>query len=292
VANAWNEGAWDELGFGGIESATITPTGFEVSGEVGTPAIRTVNNFAVTGVEATGEVGEELGIGNQVWGGSSWNHNLGWGGITVVSPEATGIEVTSNVGSVTIYSQNNVSVTGIEATGELGEEFPIGNRYWGGGVWGGTIGWGGITIADVDVTGVEAVGELGEEEVDAKATVTLTGISATGEIGTVDPDAKANVYITAVTATTALGEEEVEAKANVYPTGVEANGEIGTVATKTVNNYLVTGIRVNARVGNAQVDGQATATVTGVSGTGVIARPLVWGEIDTTQNPGWLQIAA
>ena len=56
----------------------------------------------------------------------------------------------------------------------------------------------------------------------------------------------------------------------VVPTGVQATGAIGTVSISL----------------------SAVATVTGVSASLTTTNVLVWSEIDTNQNPNWVEIAA
>lgn len=294
MANAWNEGSWSESGFGGIETATITLTGLEASGALGSLATQTDNNFEVTGVSAVGALGEEFAIGNQVWGGGTWNGDVGWGGITTATVELTGFEVSATLGSVAIQSSNTVQVTGLSATGELGESEGLGNSAWGGGVWGGNIGWGGVTFVDVSVTGVEASGVLGVvTEVIGGTNVVLTGVLGTGELGEEDVSGKATAVVTGVQATGVLGTVTTSGKAVVDVTGVVGTIALGTVTQRTANRINVSGVSGTGLLGEVEIQGDAVVVlVTGVVGTGQISRPLVWGLIDTSQTPNWLPIAA
>jgi len=62
-----------------------------------------------------------------------------------------------------------------------------------------------------------------------------------------------------------LGSAVVTGIANVTPTGVSATGSIGTVIIAIGSNVVLTG----------------------VSATGSAGNPLVWGDVDTSQTPGW-----
>jgi len=361
VANAWSEGTWDELGFGGIETATVTLTGFEVSGSVGTTSAATVNNYFVSGVSATGELGEETPLGNTVWGGGTFGADgIGWGGILSQNIEASGLDATGSTGNATVIAKASTVTTGnsaageigsvvgraaanaevfsvtgsgalgeeeidakatvvttgvestassgtaagragakatpsgVSATGELGEEVAPDYQTWGGASWGGTfLGWGGILSQNIEVTGLEATGEIGVDHVQiGGAIVRPTGVSANAEIGTEVARAAANATVTGLSASGALGEEEVDAAANVSVTGIEATASLGSVSVQTANNFQVSSLTARGYLGAEDADAGANAYVIGVSGTGRIARPLVWGEIDTAQNPSWVQIAA
>jgi len=198
------------------------------------------------------------------------------------------------LGVVQTQTQNTFAVTGVSATGELGEEFPLGNRGWGGGVWSGNIGWGGNTLVDVSVTGVEGLVQLGTvSEVIGQTNVVVTGVAATGQLGEEDVFGKANVQVTSVSASGLLGTIASSGKAIVDVTGVVGTVGLGSVVTKTVNNFTVTGVQGTMALGEVEAQGEAVVIlVTGVSATGRVSRPLVWGLIDTSQTPNWLPIAA
>jgi len=90
-----------------------------------------------------------------------------------------------------------------------------------------------------------------------------------------------------------LGEEEVDGAANVTVTGIAGSGEIGNVSVSAnAVVVLVTGVSGTGALGEEEISGGANVYPIGVSGIGRIARPLVWGLIDTSQTPNWTSIAA
>ena len=84
-----------------------------------------------------------------------------------------------------------------------------------------------------------------------------------------------------------------ESKATASVTGVSATATPGTTTTITENIFLVTGVAGTSAAGTASVSGKATVDVTGVSGTCETNDfTLVWGLIDTAQDPKWTRIVA
>lgn len=55
---------------------------------------------------------------------------------------------------------------------------------------------------------------------------------------------------------------------------------------------VVTGVQATGAIGNVSIKLSAVASVTGVSASLSTANVLVWSEIDTNQNPNWVEIAA
>ena len=130
----------------------------EASSGVGSVTVDAAAVVAVSGSEATGEVGDETVTTGRFW----------------CRPE----ETTGGVGSVVPVSNNNIDVTGDAiATSAVGDE---------------TV----VAAANVAVTGLEATGEVGNETVTADANVPETGLEATGEVGSVVPVSNNNIDVT------------------------------------------------------------------------------------------------
>lgn len=293
MATAWGDGPYGLEGFGGVTSATVILTGVQSSGEVGTVSLSTINNFEVTGVEATGLIGEEFAFESATWGYNDWGGPPGWGGITSVSVELQGVVAFTELGSVSTRTVNNFEVTGVEATGLIGAEFVFESATWGYNDWGGPPGWGGITFATVNLVGVEASAELGVATTRTVNNFQVTGVEAVGEIGVAtEITGGTNVLVSGVLGTTALGEEEVVADANVTVTGIQATAVLGTVDVDSKAVVNVTGVVGTIFEGETDESGKAFVVVTGVVGVGRVSRPLVWGLIDTSQNANWMPIAA
>ena len=97
-------------------------------------------------------------------------------GGTGIDANVTGLEATTNVGSITMTGDANVNVTGIAPGGQVGTVTAKG-------------------IALINLTGVSATGQVTEPAVEGDASVSVTGVGTSGEVGSVlvwdriDPDA-------------------------------------------------------------------------------------------------------
>ena len=122
--------------------------------------------------------------------------------------------------------------------------------------------------------------------------VEVTGVSSTGAVGTVSFSTQQNISVTGVQGTTALGTTVAIGAANVTLTGVSATAALGTATTRTVNSVPVTGVQGVTALGSASVTADSNVYLTGVSATALTREPLVWGLVNTEQDPNWLLIAA
>jgi len=83
-----------------------------------------------------------------------------------------------------------------------------------------------------------------------------------------------------------------------FSVSVEANVEIKS--TSVVGNataipqmiVVPTGVQATGAIGNVSIKLSAIASVTGVSASVSTSNVLVWSEIDTVQDPNWVEIAA
>jgi hypothetical protein len=232
--------------------------------------------ISVTGVSAEGQVGTVK---------------------TGIAVQPTGVEGIVNLNSVIAQANADAPVTGVEAANnEIGT----------------------VTVylqQIVNATGVQAANDVGTVEVDAKANTIVTGFELETTLGSVTVQADADVVETGFGLAASLGTVEVDSKGTVFPIGVSAAGALGNVTFSTDNVISVTGFGLTAslgadevvqadanvyvtqayllgEIGNVTVGGKATVYVTGVSARGGVSTPLVWGIIDTTQNPNWVPIAA
>lgn len=220
-------------------------------------------------------------------------------------PVKTGISVspdpvvgTVSIGTAIAQANADVLVTGVDATTSLDS----------------------VTVylqKQVAVTGVQAANDVGTVEVDAKANVELTGLNATAYLGTADSAIFVDVYPTGVNATGYLGTSSESGDSNFIVTGTFVlNSSLGEVSLVTNNAVSVTGVNATASLGSVTANGKANAEPAGLSATvslgtvtvsaianitintsGLVmtcrtSTPLVWGIIDTTQNPNWTPIAA
>ena len=71
--------------------------------------------------------------------------------------------------------------------------------------------------------------------------------------------------------------------------------QLGTAEVVAAANISVTGVLGTMQLGTATATGAANVNVIGVEGIGEVGNnifTLVWGEIDTSQTPDWVKIAA
>ena len=115
-----------------LEGAGAIVTGLEATGEIGSVAITGDAIVPVTGLEATGTVNDVTVTGDAIVAVTGLAATSADGTVTVV--EGTGVDaaVTSprlraNVGVATAIGEISVLVTGVEATGEVGQ---VGQSSW------------------------------------------------------------------------------------------------------------------------------------------------------------------
>jgi len=264
--NAWNEGAWGDLSWGG--GKTSPDAG---DGQVGSVTVEvTLNvNVDVTGVEATGQVGNVFLFQNGLEATGEVGTALVQAGATV---SVTGLEATGATNDVVVTGTADVSPTGLEATGEVG-----------------TV----TATADVttDVTGLEATGGVGTVDVIQDQTVNLTGVEGTGEVGDIGLNIPVTVNVTGRGAATAVGAVTVQIDAPVDVTGVAANGEVGfvTVWGKIIPDPGTT----YSEISPSQSPGWGTIDPSGAgSYSAVSPNPgTIWTEIEPVEDASWEEVA-
>ena len=224
---------------------TVIPTGVEGTGAVTAPTVEAKANISPTGVSGSGSVGEvtvDTSTGTDVLvtgleanaqaGGSCTVQNAADTHFvvsrSVLNAAGTAFEVGINVlnaadtpfqwcTSVAVTADANVSVTGLEGTGEVGSV---------------TVDTGAAGV-DVPVTGVSGTGSPGTVTVTADANIDVVGVEGTGEAGS---------------GTT------IEAKANVFPIGITGTGEVGSVTVQVPDvTVLVNGVSGIGEVGSVTV---------------------------------------
>jgi len=186
-----------------------------------------------------------------------------------------------------------VSATGVAGTGQIGNAHA--GQF--------------VTVLPTGVQGQAQVGNLG---------LFATGVYGTISLGPYSIATESNVTIileTPVTGTTHLGNETLSLDCVLTMTGVQANASVNSVGFKIDVSTSVTGVTGNTSLGSGSTvhtgvtsfpSGVSTSTAIGTVGislsadvdvTGVYAsvstsNVLVWSEIDTNQDPNWVEIAA
>jgi len=250
----------------------------------------------VTGVNASTTLFGVAAGQSGGWGLSPWGEPFGWGSVLSIEVFATGVEATSTAGTVAVKGTASVVLTGEVAlvTNETGVAVDAGSNHGVTGEAAPTV-LGTVTVSgkgNISLTGVVGTGAIGNETVSAKATVSVTGVSATAGLGEEEIDGNANVNVTRNTGRGAIGFVDVTGIAVVNVTGVAGTTVLGQESQASSNTVLVTGVAGTISQGSVAIKGKATVYLTGVSATGRVARPLVWGLIDTSQTPNWVPIAA
>ncbi len=204
----------------------------------------------------------------------------------------------SDEGSISV----SVAVSGVSATGSIGT------------VQAGEF----VTVVP---TGVEATSAVGTPTFKLDFTFSVTGVVGTFQsIGPYSVNVQSNVtiFVTGndIAATSALGSEEVLLAPNVYPTGETATGGVGTplistqaIVSVTNTNLLMTstlddvsvgtgvtvfptGVSATGDIGFIQMNFGSDIFPTGLSMTGSIGDIAIWQEVDSSQTPNWVRIAA
>ena len=78
----------------------------------------------------------------------------------------------------------------------------------------------------------------------------------------------------------------------VSVTGVAGTGALGTVTPTGTAVFAVTGVAGTGGIGTVTPAAGAGVALTGVAATGGIGGVNVWGIIDASQTPNWVEIAA
>ena len=221
---------------------------------------------------------------------------------TVANVSVTGLEATGQSNGV-VFNET-VDLTGLEATASVGDAtvslptsvevtglqatMPVIAIDSGGSLFGG-ISFAEEPFAELEDTGLKVIIQTGTG-------VSVTGVEGTGEVGSVAIDAAANVPVTGVSATGEVDSVSVTGDANVSPTGLAATGSPGTVTVieGTGVNAAVTSPRMRGSVGLVTAIGEISVLVTGVEATGQVGQvgQSSWNSIIPSQNANWVEIAA
>jgi len=274
-------------------------------------------SFSITGIPISTDLAsvtttEELNTG---WGSDTWGYET-WG-ISGLTVDLTGIQLSANLGSPTFNITASVDVTGEEATITQGDTL-------------------GSATVDVDLTGQPMTMTLQYQE----AVVNVTGQELTANDGTADLDANTIVEVSATSAATwngnyawgfgvygnqqittlamsmqegdvdpapdvaltgqamamVQGEETITADANVDVTGQAMTMADGTAELEAVTFAAVTGQEMTMQEGDETVTGNANVILTGnalTMATGSL-RTLIWNQVNTgtapVVPPGWQEV--
>jgi hypothetical protein len=221
---------------------------------------------------------------------------------TVANVSVTGLEATGQSNGV-VFNET-VNLTGLEATASVGDvsvtlprtvevtgleaTMPVIAIDSGGSLFGG-ISFGEEPFAELEDTGLKVI-------IQAGTGVSVTGVEGTGTVGSVAIDAAANVPVTGVSATGEVDSVSVTGDANVSVTGLSTTASLGTVTVieGTGVDALVTSPRMRGSVGLVTAIGEISVLITGVEATGEVGQvgQSSWNSIIPSQNANWVEIAA
>tara|TARA_R110000751_G_scaffold256259_2_gene355728 strand:+ start:434 stop:910 length:477 start_codon:yes stop_codon:yes gene_type:complete len=135
---------------------------------------------------------------------------------------------------------------------------------WGRGTWG-ELAWGTALPVNIATAGV-----------------------TTSALGTPIPTAGADVLVTTLAITSANGAATVVAEANVTPASLAITSAQGDIQLVTNNFLSVAGYTVTSQLGTVTPTAAADVTVVGLAAMTIdLGVPLVYGEIDTDQDPNY-----
>lgn len=288
--STWGSNSWGQASpvvLSGLSATSALGTATTVSennvpvtlggstGSVGSPNIKIIFSFNITGQSATGSVGSvtfdaeanltlptlvsSVGtptvdtIGNG-WGRSTWG---------------------SGPFGMPVSQTRTVTVSGFAMTSALGTVVPVAK-------------------ADVTLSGFAATSALGTlSSVTGTANITPASQVGTSALGTVAAQGSAVASLPGLTSS--VGDVSVVASgaADVTLTGFAITSGLGTATTKSVNNIFVTNnLFATGQIGTPTVAAQATVTLTGLSATGETSSINIWTLIDDSQTPNWEDVAA
>lgn len=140
---AWGEQGWGQNKWGGQLDVSFSVTGFEATASLGNEGIFIANVAEVTGVSATATLDFDpttdlnipvtfsvTGVSATTgflsgWGSSAWDSGVWGGGVFADVGQTlpmTGLEATGQSNNPTVTGTGTFTVTGVQASGELGDE--------------------------------------------------------------------------------------------------------------------------------------------------------------------------
>ena len=211
------------------DNAIVSLTGIQLTIAQNNVGLVTDNNILVTAAEDQ----MDFSIGTVIAEAES------------IVDTVTGVESSTDLGTIEVSASAPVSVTGEEAPAEIGT----------------------VTIlagATGSPSGEELSFSIGEETVTGTALVEPTGVESSADVGTAIGRAGAIVAVTGLSTQFADGTSTVTGDAIVQPTGLQIQFSEGTATAPAA--VILTGVEMSAFVGNIRSTPWANV-VTGASNT-------------------------
>ena len=250
-----------------------------------------------------------IGYGSGPWSRGSWGEDQ-------YAVFVDGVEVTASLGTSSVYGVNNipvtldastgqvnaptiagdanVSVSGVNATGNMGyAEFSETWTGWSSGPW--DRGAFGEPVVIAVATGVSATANLGTASTQSDNRFNVTGVEGTGQVNSVIVSLPKIFSITGVEGTTELGQARMEETWTGWssgpwsrgswgtgtiialPSGVQATGSEGSVTVTATAVVSPVGVSASGALGTSSIIAEANVDVIGESAYGVAGEASVSG---------------
>lgn len=270
--SGWNVNTW---GSGSWGNTTNLPAA--ASAEVGSVALQFGSSVTVSGVEATGSVGESE---------SAVNISVSVDGLT-----ATGqlTEIVTTQSAVVDLAFNSVSGNArpgiLDGFGNaivyldgLGPEASVGGAF------------SALGSAEVSVGGLEASGEVKEASVTGSAVVSPDGVEASGEVKEASVKINTSANLDGLTSFGLVKEVSALASAEVDVSGFEITPEVENVVIK-INAYVnLEGVSASSFINEVVPKGSSSISLVGLEGRAQINGVLVWGKITPDAPTNWSEL--
>jgi len=239
--------------------------------------------------------------------------------INNVEEGLTGVQATGAIGTVGVTSPELVIPTGVQATVSLGQVIGVAGFVYAKARGNETFT---ITVQNVGGANKYFVNDFQQvmptalhkgftykfDQSDSsnathplRFSTTQDGSDYTDGVTTVGTPGQSGAYTQIVVASNAPSTLYVKCSNHSgmgFAVSVEANveikstGGVGSATAGISTVVLPTGVQATGAVGTLTVALSAVASVTGVSASVSTSNVLVWSQIDTSQNPNWVEIAA
>jgi len=200
------------------------------------------------------------------WGVLGWG-DAPWGEGSVSFP------LSASVGDVLVTVSIDVSVTGVEGASDVGSVSVISNNV-------------------LDVTGFGLASAVNDVLVVVDSSTTVTGVEGTSGVGTVTVTGDSLATVTGFGLLSGTSDVEVIGDSSADVTGVSASTGVGSVAVDLQLYVFVAGVEGSSYVAphDIQVDFATRVNLTGMGLTISTTPSLVWGTINTDQDPNWTPV--
>ena len=219
--------------------AQVNPSGTSLTFTIGTETVATDQNISVTGIALTSSIGDESSSVTKTTG---WNRDtdintgssIGWGnqqwGAVGLSQALTGQALSVSLGTETVATDQNISVTGVSTTSSIGTFSISGDSQ--------------VTVVAASEPKLDI--SVGTAQADPEHVVDVSGNAMTSATGTV----LTSVFVTGLGTTLSLGDETQET--SYEAPSVSVTSSIGTVSIRTDVSFTLTGVSATSTTGTLQ----------------------------------------